>query len=418
MIQANYTETTSGLFSKPPYEELRQPSANCKFNASTSLSEKISRVFNAAMFIALGVQIAGYLPSAAALNSGLLAICATLLKGTLLLQNPVALAIIGIAAQVIVLVPLLMVVRKILSVVISHRVYPAAITSYNVKFDDERQMAAESLETAGFEFHRFALHKSGVDYDAFLVTHEDSRDNGQWVQVAGGNCWVGEDALRGNLPYKFNNLGFNILYINGPGVARSSGFPTRYSMGAGQEAGMQFLEQIIKAKKILMYGASLGGGAQAEAIINHDFSYAKEHHIEYLVWSDRTFDLLSNAASAMVSNILKPLFFFADVELDGIASARKLKAMHITQIVTQNNMSRDENNSGSLPYEGEIVENDDDGVIPNEASLYVGLRKNGITDAERIKFYGSECVDHNGDLPSHIEELVNADIKNFLKVTV
>ena len=79
-------------------------------------------------------------------------------------------------------------------------------------------------------------------------------------------------------------------------IGRSSGFPTSYSIGAGQEAGLQFLENGIGAKKIIHYGMSLGGGAQAEAILSHEF---KTEEIDYIVWTDRSFDKLSNIASSL-----------------------------------------------------------------------------------------------------------------------
>ena len=252
------------------------------------------------------------------------------------------------------------------------------------------------------------MNKSGFSYGAFAYEHEDLKGNGQWAVVAGGNNEVGE-FTSDVAARKFKVLGFNVLYVNGPGIGRSSGFPTSYSIGAGQETGLQLLENGIKAKKILHYGMSLGGGAQEEAILSHEF---KTEEIDYLVWTDRSFDKLSNIASSLGTTLAKPIFFLLGIELNGIAAARKLEQLGITHIVTQNSEIIDPD--GVLPLDKEFTDMGSDFVIPNAVSLYVGLKQAGFQDPDLLKCYGGPQVSHNGSLPQAINDLVRNDIEAFL----
>lgn len=391
-------------------EEVKAPKAALKFSASTTLSEKISRVFNALMFGAAGASYLGYIPQVATAASALSFKVAATLSGMTLIEAPVILAVMTVAYKILVVVAVIVVIRKVAAVVLNKIVYPASGGNKN---DYARWNVFNGLNGKGYECRRVSLNKSGLDYDAFAAESKVTKGNGNWVIVAGGNGWEGEQYAFNEQAQFFAARGFNVLYVNGPGVSRSEGYPTRYSMGAAQESGLQFLEKEVGAKKILIYGTSLGGGADAEAILNH--AEFKED-INYMVWGDRSFDTLSNAASKMVTEVARPAFFAAGVELNGVAGAKRLQELGITHIITQNSFGPNE--EGVLPLEGEIIEKGHDGVIPNAASLYVGMRKAGINDADRVKCYGNRNVDHNGPLPKVIQDLVDADIKKFLAEAV
>jgi len=383
--------------------------AAIKFSAKTSLSEKVQRVFNAALFFIVGVKLATFIPTVATLSSSLSSLGFATISGSSLLQIPTVLAITALAQKIIVTLALILSIRKVLAVTLNCIVYFAVPKSLmnQQAIDKYRQYQFQQLTSENFECRRIALNKSGINYDAFVLEHETTKNNGQWIIIAGGNCWIGESAI-GSCAEKYKELGFNILFVNGPGVGRSSGWPTSYSIGAGQEAGLQFLEEVIGAKKILLYGSSLGGGAQAEAIQGHDF----KEGVDYMVWGDRTFDTLSNAASGMVTSLAKPLFFLLGIELDTLAGAKKLQKLCIPHIVIQNSLSVI--NTGALHLDNPINESGTDGVIPNAASLFVGLQKAGIQDSQRVKCYGGQFIDHNGDLPKKVMDLVEADIQAFL----
>lgn len=391
-------------------KEVSADQAVLKFSATTSIAEKVQRVFNGMMFFIAGASLLNLIPAVNAAILSLSGMGFAAISGVSLFQIPAAAAIMALAPKIIVTLAVIQVIRKVLAVAINHFIYPAVLMSYDKRaLDKERLNAFQDLRGDQFECRRVALNKSGINYDAFAFEHEDTKENGQWVIVAGGNRWIGESAAP-SVARKFKELGFNVLYVNGPGVGRSSGYPTSYSIGSGQEAGLQFLEKVADAKKILLYGTSLGGGAQSEAIKNHTFN---TKDIDYLVWSDRSFDKLSNAASSMVTALAKPIFFLLGIELDGVAGAKKLKKLGITHIVTQNSQMRVGN--GPLPLTPNINSPGvTDGVIPNKASLYVGLMQAGIHDPTRLKCYGGPRVLHNGNLHQDINDLVENDIQAFL----
>jgi hypothetical protein len=399
-----------------PQAEVLSSQASLTFSASTSLSEKVQRVFNGIMFAIVGAAIINkiaFIASGYSLSSMRFAA----ISSASLLQIPTVAAIIALAPKVILTLAIVLVVRKILAVAICHFVYPAVIMTYSEDkqaLDQNREILFHALTQEHYESRRLALSKSGINYDAFVFEHEDTKGNGQWVLVAGGNGWVGEHCA-GQSVRRFHGLGFNTLYVNGPGVGRSSGFPTSYSIGAGQEAGLQFLETAVNAKKILLYGQSLGGGAQAEAIRMHKF---KMDSIDYMVWSDRSFDTLSNTASSMVTILAKPIFWLLGIELNGVEGAKKLKQLGITHIVTQNSHIIGDNAALPLDQESDADKNETDSVIPNRASLYNGLKKAGIIDSDRVKCYGGPTVDHNANLPVKITDFVRQDIEDFLQGAV
>lgn len=372
------------------------------FFAETTLSEKIWRIFNAAMFGIVGIKLLTLIPGVgpAALNLGAMAFAA--IGGASLLQIPAVLTIAAVAPKVIVALAIILVIRKVLAVAIYHIIYPAVSVSYANKFDTERWGMFALLNREGYECRRIALNKSGIDYDSFAVSHPNN-GNDQWAIVAGGNGWIGEESLY-DCAIKMYKLGFNVLYVNGPGVARSTGFPTSYSIGAGQEAGLQFLEKAFQPKTMLLYGTSLGGGAQSEAIVSHaEFKKA----INYIAWSDRTFDTLSNTVRHLITILAKPVFFLLGIELDNLAGAKKLQELGIAHIITQN--SQNGNGNEAIDEEGS------DDVIPNRASLYVGLRKTGSQDPVRVRFHVHPAIRHNEDFPWGFDAAVNQDVEHFVQ---
>ena len=398
-------------------EEAGKSHASLSFAAKTSTSEKIQRIFNGLIFFIAGAKLLTIIPFVSNATSKIHNNYSSLINKIPLTQFPALLKITNAAPKVIVSIALILAIRKIAAVAINFIVYPAARESLFADkefFDKARSENFKNLNDDGYLCKRIALNKSGINYDAFAIAHNDLeiRQKNHWVMIAGGNLMIGEEWIV-SLVNQFSKKNLNILYVNGPGVGRSSGFPTRYSIGAGQEVGLQFLENVVKAKKIILYGTSLGGGAQAEAILNHK-EFKKD--VNYMVWSDRSFDTLSNAASSMITRLLKPLFFVLGIELDGVKGTKKLEQLNISHIITQNN-DQNPQEENILSLNKEIKSAGTDGVIPNNASLFVGLQKAGLKDSDRIKCYGNNQINHNGQLPRDVSELVNKDIENFLNPT-
>jgi len=291
-------------------------------------------------------------------------------------------------------------VRKIASTAIGYLVYPIAFetllgtVNYCIKMDE---MERDSLKKAGYLVKKISVYKSGIKYDAAIIGHTSTIDNGKWTIHALGNgmameCFMFETAKK-NLKNKSNTL-----LMNGPSVCESGGWPTRYQMGAGFEAGIQLLEHGIRATHIVMQGLSLGGGMMAEAILNHDFTEGKNRKISYLSISDRTFSRLSTIAGDIAGSVVEGIFYVIDAELDGIGAAKKLSHLDIRQIVIQH-ISPDARGS--------------DGVIPDSPSLAHKLHQEG--GLRNKVFLESDEIVHNGELPRNIESKLNEELQRFFQ---
>lgn len=290
--------------------------------------------------------------------------------------------------------------RKAASTAIGYLVYPAALTSFSRSEKDYLIECGNSqirkLERENFIVRKISLYKSGTRYAAVLITHSDTIQNGNWTMNALGNGMTIENSISDFAKKKFAN-NCSTLLINGPSVGQSGGWPTRYQMGAGFEAGIRFLESEVKATHIIMRGLSLGGGMMGEAILNHDFTEGMKRDIRYLFIADCSFSRLSTVAGALVGSIVKPIFYVTGTELDGVEAARKLSRLGIQQIIIQHTS---EGGNGN------------DGVIPDSSSLAYELHKNPTLQGKT--FLESESIPHNVPLPKNIEESLNGKIHKFV----
>lgn len=334
------------------------------FTASTTLSEKVWRVVNNLLFAAAG-----------------LGLCAIVSRKIRLAPPALSYASYAIIALVI---------RKIVSTVIGYVVYPATTMS-RTELTQAEIHAFEHLNQEGFITQKISLRKSGVTYDAIIIGHKDTIANGKWSIHALGD-YMAIEQVADSVPADNKAVGANTLLINGPGVGRSKGYPTRYQMGAGFEAGLQFLEKEVKATHIAMKGLSLGGGMMAEAALAHQFDTSK---VKYLSISDRTFSRLSDIAAAFVGFVATAAFFLTGAELDGISGAEKLKKLKIEHIIIQH---------GSKDNKGT------DGVIPDCVALAPALEK-----ASTRTFLLSSDVPHNEGLPLAIQKPLLEKLQKFFE---
>jgi hypothetical protein len=306
--------------------------------------------------------------------------------------------------------------RKIASTIIGYIAYPAAAASLLPRSSDElaeQSRAVEEivnyLKEKGYTVKNISLYKSGIKYDGLIVTHASTSENGKWTINALGYNMKMEDRVKYVAGENFSNE-CNTLIINGPSVGQSGGWPTRYQMGAGFEAGLQYLEHKANAKYIIMHGFSLGGGMMAEAILNHDFKEGQKNNIHYLSISDRSFSRLSTSSGAMIGEaagmalgkIVELIFYITGTELDGVRAAQRLSQLNIKQIVIQHN--------------GLFNQTNTDDVIPDSASLAYELGKEGKEGMFKDKvFIESEEVSHNFGLPNNLTRELKHNIKKFRK---
>lgn len=297
--------------------------------------------------------------------------------------------------------------RKALSSLIGYISYPIAGDSQMVTgrsyLKEIFNEGVEEVEQQGFHVRLITLHKSGTSYSAVMITNKDSEDSGHWIVDALGRRSAFEYFIR-RKAIDCKEFGVNILIVNGPSVCDSGGVPTRYQMGAGFEAALQFLEKEVKASHILMRGFSLGGGMMAEAILNHDFEAGLDKGIEYLSVADRSFSKLSavakplsaEMAGGVCSQLVRPLFKLSGAELDGLGAARRLSDLGIRHVVIQH---ISEGSRGT------------DGIIPDNVSLSHGMHQmEGLTDKVYIE---SENMPHNGKIPSPQHEQLCQEIHKF-----
>lgn len=334
------------------------------FTASTTLSEKVWRIVNNLLFVAGGLSLY------------------TLARRTILPPT------LSYASYVI----LALTVRKIASTIIGYAVYPAAFSFvYANRLAETEQQQFNKLHKQGYVTQKITLHKSGTAYNATLIGHKDAIANRKWTIYALGNGMAMENYVE-----DLSSKEANILLINGPSVGRSKGYPTRYQMGAGFEAGLQLLEKEVKASHIAFHGLSLGGGMISEAIQIHEF----DSNVNYLGIFDRTFSYLSALAAELAGFFVHPfltfcttpLFYLSGAELDTVSGAEKLKKLKIKHLIIQH--------TGGART---------DGLIPDN----MGLASSLDHDPKRT-FLLSPDIDHS-KIPENIWKLLTLEIQNFFK---
>ncbi len=332
------------------------------FTASTTVSEKVWRVVHPVIFLSAAWGLY------------------TLVGGK---KQP-------ISTVLACYLPIVLAVRKIVSTLLGYAVYPAIVVAWYYK-NDVKEMDEEgkvNLRNNGFYFREISLHKSGTTYVGMVIGYPPIIGNRKWAIHALGNNQPLETIIY-EAAYKNWKNGCNTLLINGPGVSKSGGFPTRYQLGAGFEAGLQFLEKEVKATHIIFKGFSLGNGMMSEAVLNHTFL----KNVRYLGVSDRTFGRLSAIAAYLYGVIATVVFYSTGTELDGISAAKKLSDLEIKQIIIQHS-GKDGSN---------------DGIIPHPVSLASAIR-----NLDQKVVLESPNILHIGSLPEQIEKNLDEHVKRFL----
>lgn len=284
---------------------------------------------------------------------------------------------------------LFLAVRKVLCVIAGYIGYKATHLSKS-KLLNISSLAHSKLRKKGFLFNTINLHKSGICYVATWISTADTLDNKVWVVNALGVTSAMEENLY-RLAKRNLKFGSNTLVINGPAVGMSQGHPTPYQLGAGYEAGLQYLETIVKANHIIMYGHSFGGATMGIAIGMHDFTFGLENKIKYLSVSDRTFNSAAKIATQHYASIFEPLVHLVGFEFEGVAPAKKLIELGIRQI---------------------IIHGHNDPVIPKAFSLSKKLHDLKI-EANKY-FIESDHIPHSGELPFAILEDLTFQIQKFI----
>ena len=249
--------------------------------------------------------------------------------------------------------------------------------------DKARLQATKMLVSQGYIVRHVVLEKDQNRYSGLLIGHKNTISNGKWALQATGNFEPIEHSVV-DFANIYHGVNCNLLMVNGPGVGRSEGIAVPKTMGEAQEVGISFLEESVKAKKLIIAGRSLGSVAVGEAVLQHSF----KENIQYTVLRQMSFDSVSNIAKKIIGssfpklkNIAEKLVKWTGCEIDSLKASRRLQELGVTEVVVQ----------ASDKVNGQIVIADD-GVIPAKASLARRLAKTKVTKNKILYCLGK--VDH------------------------
>lgn len=180
------------------------------------------------------------------------------------------------------------------------------------------------------------LEKEGHRYNGLILGHESTISNGKWAIFAPGNDTAIEREVILERQEPFLQAGYNVLFVNSPGVGKSQGPATVDRIGDAQEIALSFLETAIKAKKIILAGHSFGGAAIGNAALKHTF----KTDVDYLVFQLMTFDRLTHITKERVGLLESLVLRIIGCEMDNVAASKKLQQEGIHEVIIQGGEDR------------------------------------------------------------------------------
>jgi hypothetical protein len=282
----------------------------------------------------------------------------------------------------------LLVARKVLAICSGFYIYEATGLD-KLELKGAQRQARKALARDSLKCRKIALHRLSATYAAYRVTSKTIRNTGVWAIHAVGVKDAVEPHIE-TIARANAKLGINTLMVNGPQVGNSGGMPNRYHLGAAYEAALQYLEQVIKAQRIIMHGYSFGGAMLAEAVLNHDFKRQIERGTKYMFISDRTFSDLLSIVSLRTHGLGYPLLLLLGMQLDGVAGAKKLTELGIRHLIIQG-------------------QNESDKIIPDGVSLSKALKDNDMCINRLL--VTSDQIEHGKELPEIAQQAIQKEIK-------
>jgi hypothetical protein len=233
-----------------------------------------------------------------------------------------------------------------------------------------------------------SLDHKGKKLEGWIIYHRGQRKCENWVLQSVGNCATVQQYIP-IIANKYIKAGFNTLLVNNPGVGQSEGTCTPQTMGEAQSIGITHLETKEGAKNIVVAGHSMGGAANGQAALQHNF---KQDSVNYLFVPQMTFGSLSHIAQKMAPRcfkwlaprVIQGVIRGLDLEMDNVAASRRLAELNIPEyIINTKETPSATNQSGYLH----------DGIIPAKATLGHRLHKAGITHLKTTDYeipYGDQ----------------------------
>lgn len=289
------------------------------------------------------------------------------------------------------------------------------------------------INTDHFKMKRVRILVEGIYIDAMIVGTPKTFASTRWTLFASGNGEFFELLLLfdKSLSAFIENLETNAIFFNYPGVADSQGLPNRKLMVSTQRAVLQFLEDPIngvgakvrkmkrsivtdlnffkKNKEIIMWGHSIGGATQGEAL----YGYSFRTDVKYLFIKSRSFSNLKQVAFNLThSRILSWGVYFGGWNISPLKSSLTLKQPEmILQTIRTNSSTYTQYRKG-ITFT--IIH---DGIIYPEASLAYALLNSPMNDKLINKFIYGLYEGHNDGIgnPSQLASLIKDIMKKTFK---
>ena len=264
----------------------------------------------------------------------------------------------------------------------------------------------EAFDESGHKIKRFSIQVDGYTIDAVLTMRNKGEDNGRWTLISGGNGELYEalsiPGYRDSYLRMLDALESNSIYFNYAGVGASSGLPDHDIILKAYEAMMTILEDDLKANEILLYGHSIGGGVQGEALKNHEL----KEGVCYLAIKSRTFLDFADTAADVLFKPLDSLIRLVNWNFNSKESSPNEKCPQIILQTTSGEWYQD------LSKNPETIEFD--GVISSVVSLAYNLLKEPIT-LKHTHFMGIPEAHNSSFLidPRPLADKVNRMLKDF-----
>lgn len=301
-------------------------------------------------------------------------------------------------------ITILLTARKILEVIAGFLSYKATHISQSL-VKELGETAYKTLEEKGFIVKKVPLLLSGASYEGTVVVAKEFFNSSVCtVHARGINKCVEMEMVK--LAEKDHSFGSYSIFVNGPSVGFSSGLPTSNQIPAPIQAAIQYAENELKAKSIIVLGHSFGGGFGIIGLARHLILMQNKGHIalekseennkiRYLAISHCTFSDFISIAALTRSRILKPVFTLIGYQLDNVEASRIISEANVPHIVIQG-------------------KNGSDSIIPDAVSLATVLKQKEITTNKF--FITSEEITHTASVPLPDNEQTQVDtfIRKFI----
>jgi len=297
--------------------------------------------------------------------------------------------------------------------IVMHFVYPAQSWLGKRSLNEIEWIARLNdyvIESGMYDYptiESISLDHNGKKLEGWILHHPNQRKCENWILQSVGNCAAAQDYIP-IIGDQYMKAGFNTLLVNNPGVAGSEGTSTPKTMGEAQSIGITHLETKEGAKNVAVAGHSMGGAANGQAVLQHNF---KQGSVNYLFVPQMTFGRLSHIAQKIVPQCFKwavpSIIIGLDLEMDNVAASQRLAELNIPEYVINTREAPSETNRSGYLH---------DGVIPPKGTLGHRLYKANITHLKTTDYeipdghQPLKCFAHNAE---HAIELTARVIREW-----